>query len=137
MKSILFLCVANSARSQMAEGLARQILGTNYTIQSAGSNPSFVHPLAIQVLAEQGIDSSAQTSKAVTTLDLSNIDLIITLCDNEVCPVVPGTVRRLHWPLLDPAGKGSASEQLDAFRHVCEDLRQRLTQLKLELESPL
>lgn len=137
MKNILFLCVANSARSQMAEGLARHIFGSTYIIQSAGSKPSFVHPLAIQVLAEQGIESSRQTSKAVATIDLNSVDLIITLCAEEVCPVVVGKVRRLHWPLPDPAGKGSDSEELDAFRKVCQELQQRLEKLKPELESSL
>ena len=78
--SILFLCVANSARSQMAEGLARQLFGTSYTIQSAGSSPAFVHPNAIQALDELGIDASGHTSKSVQDIDLSRIDLIITLC---------------------------------------------------------
>ena len=133
MQNILFLCVANSARSQMAEGLARQILGPDYFIQSAGSKPAFVHPLAIQVLAEKGIDSSLQRSKSVHEMDLSQIDWVITLCAEEVCPVVSGSVQRLHWPLPDPAAPAeSESDRLAAFRQVCEQLSERLVQFKAD-----
>jgi arsenate reductase len=130
---ILFLCVANSARSQMAEGLARSLFGSTYTIQSAGSQPAFVHPLAIQALAEVGIDASGQTSKAVSTLDLNPVDLIVTLCADEVCPIVPGRTRRLHWPLPDPAAAPEV-DRLDSFRSVRSELQQRLQALKTELE---
>ena len=131
---ILFLCVANSARSQMAEGLARSLFGPTYTIQSAGSQPAFVHPLAIQALAEVGIDASGQTSKAVSTLDLNPVDLMVTLCADEVCPIVPGRTRRLHWPLPDPAAAPEA-ERLDSFRRVREMLKGRLELLKVVLET--
>ena len=135
-RRILFLCVANSARSQMAEGLARQLFGPDYTLQSAGSNPSFVHPLAIQALAELGIETSRHSSKAVQDIDLSQVDLIITLCAEEVCPVVPGKTRRLHWPLPDPAAPGAnEAEQLANFRQVRDELATRLRQLKQELEA--
>lgn len=132
---ILFLCVANSARSQMAEGLARHIFGPLYTVQSAGSQPAFVHPLALQALAEVGIDASAQTSKAVSSLDLGPVDLIVTLCADEVCPIVPGRTRRLHWPLPDPAA-APESERMESFRRVRSELQQRLQALKTELEQP-
>ena len=83
---ILFLCVANSARSQMAEGLARRILGEQAEVSSAGSNPTPVHPHAIEAMAEIGIDITGQVSKSVDTMDLSGLDLVVTLCADEVCP---------------------------------------------------
>ncbi len=135
MQRILFLCVANSARSQMAEGLARQILGPDYTIQSAGSKPSFVHPLAIQALSERGIETAVQSSKSVQEIDLGQVDLVITLCAEEVCPVVSGPLQRRHWPLPDPAAPAeSEAAQLDHFRQVRDDLVLRLQALKRELE---
>lgn len=131
MKRMLFLCVANSARSQMAEGLARQIFGPQAQIQSAGSQPAFVHPLALQALRELGIDASQQTSKSVQTLDLKNVDLIITLCADEVCPVVPAQIERLHWPLPDPAAPAAdEAAQLENFRAVRDELNVRLQALK-------
>lgn len=100
---LLFLCVANSARSQLAEGLARQRFGDAVVVQSAGSAPSRLNPLAVEVMAERGIDIGSQTSKSVETIDAAGIDVVITLCAEEVCPVFLGKVRRLHWPIPDPA----------------------------------
>ncbi len=136
MKRILFLCVANSARSQMAEGLARQILGADYSIQSAGSKPSFVHPLAIQALAERGIATDLHSSKSVQDIDLSQIDLVITLCAEEICPVVSGPLQRMHWPLSDPAAPAeSEAAQLDNFRKIRDQIAGRLELLKASLEA--
>lgn len=130
--NILFLCVANSARSQMAEGLARDLFGPEHTIQSAGSKPSHVNPLAIKALAELGIDATGHTSKSVDEVDLSSIDLIITLCQEEVCPVVPGRIRRLHWPIADPAGhEGSEEAQFQRFRGARDEILARLRDLDL------
>lgn len=125
---ILFLCVANSARSQIAEGLAKKILGEEFSIQSAGSNPSGrVHRMAIQVLEEMGVDPSEQFSKSWDQMDLHSMDLIITLCAEEVCPVVPIKVKKLHWPIPDPAAVGGTnSERLEAFRKTRELLRERI-----------
>ncbi len=103
MFRILFLCVANSARSQMAEGLARQFLEGDIEVMSAGSRPATVNPLAIEAMAELGIDISDHYSKSVDDIDINTVDLVITLCSDEVCPVLPGRVRRLHWPVTDPA----------------------------------
>jgi len=100
---VVFLCVANSARSQIAEGLARARFGDRIAVASAGSAPSRVNPLAIAMMAEAGIDISSHHSKRVDELDVSELDLVVTLCADEVCPVVLGTHRRLHWPLPDPA----------------------------------
>ena len=109
MKTILFLCVANSARSQMAEGLARQILGPDITVLSAGSEPSTVNPYAVEAMAELCVDIAGQRSKSVDEIDVGAVDLVVTLCAEEVCPVLPGRVRRLHWPIADPASKESTS----------------------------
>jgi arsenate reductase len=136
IRSILMLCVANSARSQLAEGLARQILGPDYHIQSAGSRPSFVHPLARAVLTEEGIDSRQHSSKAISSLDLSTVDLVITLCAEEICPLTPGRIRHIHWPLPDPAVPAeSEAAQLQAFRQVRDQLRTQLEKLKPQLAT--
>ena len=122
---VLFLCVQNSARSQMAEGLARAMAPAGVRVSSAGSAPAQVRPQAVAVLAELGLDISAQRSKAVAEIDTATVDLVITLCAEEVCPVFPGPVRRLHWPLPDPAREGS----LEAFRAVRDEIRRRLEEL--------
>lgn len=135
MKNVLFLCVANSARSQMAEGLARKILGPDYTIQSAGSKPAFVHPMALKALAEIDINGQEQFSKSVQEIDLKKIDLIITLCADEVCPIVPGQVQRLHWPLSDPAApQADEQAQLEQFRQIRDQIKGRLELLKIAFE---
>ncbi|HXG17517.1 MAG TPA: arsenate reductase ArsC [Methylomirabilota bacterium] len=128
MKSLLFLCVANSARSQMAEGLARRLFAETVRVQSAGSHPTHVHPLAIAVMAEVGIDIAGHTSKSVDTIDLAAVDTVITLCAEEVCPVFLGQAERLHWPTPDPAGHEDEShaQQLERFRAAREQIRGRL-----------
>lgn len=123
---LLFLCVANSARSQMAEGLARHFHGDRFAVQSAGSRPCFVHPCAVEALAELGIDISAQRSKSVQDIDPASVDTVITLCAEEVCPAFLGRAERLHWPLPDPAGRATPETMLPAFREVRDELRQRL-----------
>ncbi len=124
---ILFLCVANSARSQMAEGLARALLGSSCEIQSAGSKPSSVNPLAVEVLNELAIDISRHKSKAASEIDVSRVDLVVTLCAEEVCPVLPGNVRHVHWPIADPAAAiGSPAQKLEAFRQAREEIKKRI-----------
>ena len=124
---VLFLCVANSARSQMAEGIARQLAGDGLRIQSAGSAPSRVNPLALRALAEIGVDASGQRSKSVGEIDRATVDTVITLCAEEVCPVYLGSVRRLHWPLPDPAGHDEDEEaSLERFRTVRNELARRI-----------
>jgi arsenate reductase len=126
----LFLCVGNSARSQMAEGLARAHFGDTVRVQSAGSKPSSVHPLAVAALAEVGIDLSRQRSKSVAEIDPASVDLVITLCAEEVCPVFPKRVRKIHWPLPDPASEPSPTEHpIDAFRDVRDELARRIAEL--------
>lgn len=100
---ILFLCVANSARSQMAEGLARHLLGQGAEIISAGSAPTKPNPYAIEAMKDRGIDITTHTSKSVASLDAAAFDYVITLCAEEICPWLPGKTRRLHWPIDDPA----------------------------------
>ncbi|MDA7829450.1 arsenate reductase ArsC [Gammaproteobacteria bacterium] len=114
--NILFLCVANSARSQIAEGLAKAMLGSNHNIQSAGSIPSGkVHPHAIATMKDIGIDLSNHYSKSTDDLDdnfLKNLDYAITLCAEEVCPVLPDSVNSLHWMNEDPANENYTELQL-------------------------
>ncbi|MBK8792043.1 MAG: arsenate reductase ArsC [Holophaga sp.] len=130
--SILFLCVANSARSQMGEGLARQMF-PGLRIQSAGSRPSHVNPYAIEVLAEVGIDASAHTSKSVQGIDPASVDLVITLCAEEVCPLFLGKAERLHWPIPDPASDDPSltPDQLRTrFRVGRDEIKRRLEAFK-------
>jgi arsenate reductase len=125
---ILFLCVANSARSQMAEGIARKLAPAHVTVSSAGSRPSTVNRYAIRALEEIGIDIRGHRSKSVDEVDLSRVDVVITLCAEEVCPVFLGRAHRVHWALPDPASaEGGEDEQLAAFRRVRDELWQRLS----------
>lgn len=127
--SILFLCVANSARSQMAEGLARAVFGDAVRVQSAGSQPSRVNPLAVEVMAEHGISLGHHISKSVASIDPESVDLVITLCAEEVCPVFLSGARRLHWPLQDPDRKDEAlthEERLQHFRAARDQIKGRL-----------
>lgn len=139
-RRILFLCVANSARSQMAEGLARALLGGGFEVLSAGSQPSRVNPYAIEAMAEIGVDISAHRSKSIEQIDAAGLDAVITLCAEEVCPVLPGKVCRLHWPIPDPASNDraiSALEMRHRFRSAREQIRDRLADLPTLLDSAL
>jgi arsenate reductase (thioredoxin) len=126
---LLFLCVANAARSQMAEALARSLFGDRVSVQSAGSMPARVHDDAIAVIAERGIDISPAQSKSVDTIDPSTVDLVITLCAEEVCPIWPSRIERLHWPLTDPAAVSDADERRQRFRDTRDEIERRLIQL--------
>lgn len=134
---VLFMCVANSARSQLAEGLARQILSDTVHIESAGSSPSKVNPYAIQALHEIGADTSRLRSKRVEDLPdtfVQDLDFVITLCAEEVCPVFLSNARKLHWPLPDPAGQpGSDAEQMERFRTTLTSIRHKLKDFGAEL----
>lgn len=138
IRSILFLCVANSARSQMAEGLARHRFGDRVRVQSAGSQPSHVNPYAIEVMGELGIDLSTHTSKSVATIDPASVDLVVTLCAEEVCPVFLGAVTRLHWPIPDPASNNplrTREELLARFRAARDAIAVRLAGLEAMLDA--
>jgi arsenate reductase len=137
---ILFMCVANSARSQLAEGIARSLFPDNVEIQSAGSNPSAVNPLAIQVLKEIGIDASKQNSKSIDKLSpdfINSLDYLITLCAEEACPILAFKAEKLHWPLPDPAGQNSLSDEqrLSLFRTTRDAIKSRLVELRDRLNK--
>ncbi|MFT6397202.1 MAG: protein-tyrosine-phosphatase/catechol 2,3-dioxygenase-like lactoylglutathione lyase family enzyme [Bradymonadia bacterium] len=137
--SILFLCVANSARSQMAEGLARGLFGDAVCVQSAGSSPSRVSPYAVPIMAELNIDLSSHTSKSVESIDPETVDLVITLCAEEVCPVFLSGAPRLHWPLQDPDRKNEDlpnEERLRHFRVARDQIRARLEVLAALRDVP-
>lgn len=126
-KHLLFLCVQNSARSQLAEGVARFLAPPGVTVSSAGSSPAFVRPQAIQVLEEIGIDISGHRSKSIEEFDAASVDAVVTLCAEEVCPVFLGNAVRLHWSLSDPAKvPGGDEARLTAFRATRDELFRRL-----------
>jgi arsenate reductase (thioredoxin) len=130
--SLLFLCVANSARSQIAEALARKRFGDAVRVQSAGSAPTRVNPLALAVLAEIGLDAADQYSKHVDTIDPASVDLVITLCSEEACPLFLGDATRLSWAMPDPdrsEGDPSPSERLERFRKTREAIAARIEAL--------
>jgi len=138
-KGILFLCVANSARSQLAEGLARSIFGDRVPVQSAGSEPSQVNPYAIEVMREVGLDIATHRSKSVETIDPATVEVVITLCAEEVCPAFLGSARRLHWPIPDPASKDpslSREELLTRFRTARDTIRGKLEALAAQPWPP-
>jgi len=130
MKGILFLCVANSARSQMAEGLAGSIVQDGTVVWSAGSRPTALRPEAVEVMAEIGVDISGYHAKPISDVPLADIDTVVTLCADEVCPILPGNVTRLHWGLADPAAvEGNREARLDAFRVTRDELRRLIAGL--------
>lgn len=138
-ESVLFLCVANSARSQMAEGLARELFGDDVRVQSAGSAPSKVNPFAVVAMREVNIDITTHTSKAVEDIDPQSVDLVITLCAEEVCPVFLSKAKRLHWPLQDPDRKEEEltdEERLGHFRTTRDQIRGRLEVLAALRNTP-
>jgi len=130
---LLFMCVANSARSQLAEAVAKSIFKNDAQVWSAGSSPKSVHPLTIECLRANHLDYRELRSKSLSELPqefLKNIDYIITLCAEEVCPVLPNTnAKKLHWPLTDPA----ASPNLENFQTVLDEIKTRVSKLHQEL----
>jgi len=140
-KRVLFLCSGNSARSQMAEGLVNHFLGDRWEAYSAGTAPTgHVHPLAIQAMAELGIDISRQRSKSVDEFRDTDFDLVITVCDQAAqnCPLWlgPGQVKHMGFP--DPAAAtGSEAERLEVFRQVRDGLRQEVSHYLKEIEEPV
>jgi arsenate reductase (thioredoxin) len=126
---VLFLCTHNSARSQMAEGLLRSMAGDRFEAFSAGTEATRVRPEAISVMAELGVDISAQESETLERYLGETLDLVVTVCDdaNESCPTFPGARERLHWSFPDPSkAAGGYKERLRAFREVRDEIRARI-----------
>ena len=130
--NILFMCVANSARSQMAEGLARKQFGQRARVESAGSKPSHVNPTAIAVMKEIGIDLSSHRSKSCDDLSadfLDKLDYVITLCAEEVCPILSSPAKKLHWPFPDPAAEGlDENTKRRRFQETRDGLSQKIAE---------
>ncbi len=134
---ILFLCTGNSCRSQMAEGWLRTLGDGKVESASAGIEAHGIHPLAIRVMAERGIDIRSQQSKMLTETLLASADRLITLCGDaeERCPLVSPGILREHWPLTDPArASGSETEILDAFRAVRDEIERKIRALMIRLD---
>lgn len=137
---ILFLCTHNSVRSQMAEGLLRHLAGDRFEVTSAGTEATRVHPLAVRVMDEIGIDLRAHTSKTIEGLVDQPWDHVITVCDgaNARCPVFPGRTRRIHWSFEDPSqAAGTEPERLQAFRRVRDQIAVRIQAWLREKPSKL
>ncbi len=135
---VLFLCTHNSARSQMAEGLLRSLAGDRFETFSAGTEATMVRPLAIEVMAELGIDISGQHSKTLDRYLSEPFDVVITVCDeaNEVCPIFLGAKKRWHWSLPDPSkATGTQDEQLAVYRSVRDTLQARIEQALLNQQE--
>jgi arsenate reductase len=137
---ILFLCVANSARSQIAEGLAKKILGEGFWVESAGSSPSgVVQPMAIEVLREINIDISSHNSKSIKNLKpdfLEKLNFVVTLCEEEACPIINSSAAKLQWPLPDPAQvkeSPDAKTILESYRAVRDRIEIKLKEFKSQL----
>ncbi len=128
-RRVLFICTHNSARSQMAEGLLRHLGNDRFEVFSAGTEATFVRPMAIKAMAELGIDISHQQSKTLDRYLGEPFDDVITVCDTaaEACPVFPGASRRRHWSFEDPSkATGSETEQLKVYRQVRDEIRSRI-----------
>jgi thioredoxin type arsenate reductase len=127
---VLFLCTGNACRSQIAEALARTVSKNQVHAMSAGVRPQPLHPLAVRVMSEVGIDISTQKSKSVEPFLDQRFDFIITVCDRakEVCPSWPNVLEQLHWTIDDPALViGSDEERMRVFRRVRDEIRQRMS----------
>ncbi len=138
MIKVMFLCTGNSCRSQMAEGFARHLGKGSLEVHSAGLMAAGVHPRAIAVMQEAGIDISGQRSKEIDEQVLRSMDIVITLCDNaaEACPWTPPRIRHLHWPIKDPVGtKGSEEKIMKEFRRARDEIHEKVESFLRELPS--
>lgn len=136
---VLFLCTHNSARSQMAEGLLRDIAGDRFESHSAGTEETHVRPLAIKAMAEVGVDISGQESKTLNRYIEEPFDFVITVCDsaNEACPFFPNATERLHWSFPDPSkAEGTEEEQLAFYGEVRDAIRARIEAEIVNVGSP-
>ncbi len=137
-QKVLFICTGNSCRSQIAEGLLKDMANEHFEAFSAGSHPSRVHPNAIAVMKENNIDISDHTSDSINQFRNVGINIVITVCDNanQVCPVFPGNVKRIHWSIDDPfRGWDSGEAHLRNFRKTKDELRKRIQGLINEVEQ--
>jgi arsenate reductase len=126
---VLFVCTGNSARSQMAEAVLRELGGDRFEVFSAGTHPRGVHPMTLQVLAEAGVSAAGLRSKSVTEFLDQRFDLVVTVCDRarEACPVFPSAGEQVHWGFDDPAEvEGTEEQRLEAFRRVLGEITMRL-----------
>ena len=141
-KKVLFICVHNSARSQMAEAWLNEICGEHFEAQSAGLEPGTLNPLAVEVMQEAGIDISEKQTKAVFDVFKSGqlFAYVVTVCDEtsaEKCPIFPGPAKRLHWSFPDPSAvTGTKEERLDQVREIRDEIRQRIEGWCEEVCSP-
>ena len=128
-RKIIFICTGNACRSQIAEGLLRNLASDKFSVFSAGSHPSQVHPMSVAVMEEVGIDISHHTSDPISDYVDHGIDIVITVCDNakQACPVFPGNVEHIHWSIEDPFnGWDFDPLDLDNFRKVREEINSRI-----------
>jgi arsenate reductase len=135
--NILFLCVGNSARSQIAEGLAKEMLGSDHNVQSAGSMPTGkIHPGALKTMKDIGIDISNHISKSIDDLDkdfLNKLDYVITLCAEEVCPFVPSKAKMINWANEDPANSNYNEKQSEViFKKTRENIYNLIKKFYIE-----
>ena len=128
-EKIIFICTGNACRSQIAEGIMRQLAGDKFDVFSAGSNPTKIHPMSIKVMNNIGIDISYHTSDPISSFLNENINIVVTVCDkaNKACPVFPGKVERIHWSIENPfRGWGSHPDDLVNFNKTRNDLNERI-----------
>jgi len=126
-KKVLFICTHNSARSQMAEGLLRKVHGDRYEVYSAGTEPTRVHPVAIKVMDEIGVDISNHHAKNVSEFKSIEFDYVVTVCDNarETCPFFPGAKKYLHQGFNDPSQcLGTGKNELECFKHLRDEIKE-------------
>ncbi|MFD1411063.1 arsenate reductase (thioredoxin) [Lapidilactobacillus gannanensis] len=136
MEKIYFICTGNSCRSQMAEGFAKTIFPKDWEVQSAGIEAHGVNPLAIKVMAESGVDISNNQSKTIDAKYLNQCHVVLTLCGDarDRCPITPPEVKRIHWPLIDPAlAEGTDAEKLAVFRQVRDQIKGNVIDLAKQL----
>lgn len=138
MLKVMFLCTGNSCRSQMAEGFARELGKGLMEPYSAGLMAAGVHPRAVSVMKEKGIDISAQRSNEIDEKLLQEMDTIVTLCDNaeQSCPVTPPDIKRIHWPIKDPVGTiGTEEEIMREFRRARDEIEEKVRSLTEDLRA--
>lgn len=130
-KKVLFICTGNACRSQMAEGLLRHLAGNKFDVYSAGTHPSRVHPLAIEVMKELEIDISAHTSDKISNYFSYGIDYVITVCDDasKLCPSFPGKAQKIHWSVKDPFRNWNKDmRRIRKYRKTRDELKKRIEQ---------